>query len=29
LQRGVAFHYGNMPLLIRTEIERLFRANKI
>jgi hypothetical protein len=25
LQRGVAFHYGNMPLLVRTEIERLFR----
>jgi superfamily II RNA helicase len=29
LRRGIAFHYGNMPLLIRTEIERLFRANKI
>lgn len=29
LLRGVAFHYGNMPLLIRTEVERLFRANKI
>jgi hypothetical protein len=29
LRRGVAFHYGNMPLLVRTEIERLFRANKI
>jgi len=26
LQRGVAFHYGNMPLIIRAEIERLFRA---
>jgi hypothetical protein len=25
LSRGVAFHYGNMPLLIRSEIERLFR----
>lgn len=25
LQRGIAFHYGNMPLLVRTEIERLFR----
>ncbi len=25
LQRGVAFHYGNMPLLVRSEIERLFR----
>ncbi len=29
LQRGVAFHYGNMPQLIRIEIERLFRANHI
>lgn len=26
LQRGVAFHYGNMPLLVRVEIERLFRS---
>jgi hypothetical protein len=25
LRRGVAFHYGNMPLLVRGEIERLFR----
>ncbi len=25
LKRGIAFHYGNMPLLVRTEIERLFR----
>lgn len=25
LQRGIAFHYGNMPLLVRAEIERLFR----
>ena len=24
LRRGVAFHYGNLPLLIRTEVERLF-----
>ncbi len=24
LNRGVAFHYGNIPLLLRTEIERLF-----
>ena len=24
LRRGVAFHYGNMPLLIREEIEHLF-----
>lgn len=26
LGRGVGFHYGNMPLLIRAEIERLFRV---
>jgi hypothetical protein len=26
---GVAFHYGNMPLLIRSEIERLFRSGKL
>jgi hypothetical protein len=25
LARGVAFHYGNMPLLIRQQIESLFR----
>ncbi|HEY6878230.1 MAG TPA: DEAD/DEAH box helicase, partial [Polyangiales bacterium] len=25
LRRGVAFHYGNMPLIVRAEIERLFR----
>jgi hypothetical protein len=24
LVRGVAFHYGNLPLLIRAEVERLF-----
>jgi hypothetical protein len=29
LRRGVAFHYGNMPLLVKSEIERLFSANKI
>jgi len=29
LRRGVAFHYGNMPLLVRTEVERLFSENKI
>jgi hypothetical protein len=29
LRRGIAFHYGNMPLLIRKEIERLFRNNKL
>jgi len=27
LKHGVAYHYGNMPLLIRTEIEALFREN--
>ena len=29
LRRQVAFHYGNMPLLVREEIERLFRIGKI
>jgi superfamily II DNA/RNA helicase len=29
VERGVAFHYGNMPSLIRIEIERLFRTGKI
>ncbi len=29
LARGVAFHYGNMPLLVKSEIERLFSINKI
>jgi len=29
LRRGVAFHYGNMPLLLKSEIERLFRGEKI
>jgi hypothetical protein len=29
VQFGVAFHYGNMPLIIRSEIERLFRAGKL
>lgn len=29
LKRGVAFHYGNMPLLARVEIERLFSIGKI
>lgn len=29
LERGVAFHYGNMPLLIRQEIEKLFTKGKI
>lgn len=29
LESKVAFHYGNMPLAIRSEIERLFGAGKI
>lgn len=29
LKRGVAFHYGNMPTLLRSEIERLFREGRI
>ncbi|MGO4212938.1 DEAD/DEAH box helicase [Terriglobus sp. 2YAB30_2] len=29
VERGVAFHYGNMPSLIRLEIERLFRSGKL
>lgn len=29
LERGVAFHYGNMPLLVKGEVERLFSLNKI
>ncbi|MEP7736993.1 DEAD/DEAH box helicase [Nocardioides sp. 31GB23] len=29
LARRVAFHYGNMPLVVRTEIERLFGEGKI
>lgn len=29
LDSGVAFHYGNMPLAIRAEIERLFGCGKI
>lgn len=29
VERGVAFHFGNMPSLIRLEIERLFKAGKI
>lgn len=28
-KRGVAFHYGNMPTILRNEIERLFRLGKI
>lgn len=29
LRKGVAFHYGNMPQLVRSEIERLFREGAI
>ena len=29
LKKGIAFHYGNMPLLIRQEIEKLFSEGKI
>lgn len=29
LTRGVGFHYGNMPLLIKNEIERLFKNGKL
>jgi hypothetical protein len=29
VRRGVAFHYGNMPLLLRSEIERLFASNAL
>lgn len=29
LRKGVAFHYGNMPLLLRTAIENLFRDGLI
>ena len=29
VRRGVAFHYGNMPTILRHEIERLFRTGKI
>ncbi|HEM6864092.1 TPA: DEAD/DEAH box helicase [Providencia rettgeri] len=29
LRKGVAFHYGNMPIIIKSEIERLFSNGKI
>lgn len=29
LRRGVAFHYGNMPQIVRAEVERLFREDKL
>lgn len=27
LRKGVAFHYGNLPTVVRSEVERLFREN--
>lgn len=29
LKQGVAFHYGNMPLLVREAVERLFRDGEV
>lgn len=29
LNAGIAFHYGNMPLVVRSEIERLFSSGHI
>ncbi len=29
LRRGVAFHYGNMPQIVRAAVERLFRTDKL
>ena len=29
LEDRIAFHYGNMPLLVRQEIEKLFKENEI
>jgi replicative superfamily II helicase len=29
VETGVAFHFGNMPSLMRQEIERLFRIGKL
>ncbi|MCS4298924.1 MULTISPECIES: DEAD/DEAH box helicase [Acinetobacter] len=29
LSKGIAYHYGNMPLTIKSEIERLFSENKL
>ncbi len=29
VEQGIAFHFGNMPSLLRLEIERLFRLGKI
>lgn len=29
ITKGIAYHYGNMPLIVKSEIERLFKAGKI
>jgi replicative superfamily II helicase len=29
LQKRIAFHYGNMPLLVREEVEKLFKTGEI
>lgn len=29
LQKGIAYHYGNLPQIIRNKIESLFKASKI
>ncbi|WP_111884508.1 DEAD/DEAH box helicase [Acinetobacter sp. CFCC 11171] len=29
LTKGIAYHYGNMPLALKSEVERLFSENKI
>ena len=29
LMKGIAFHYGNMPLIVRQEVERLFKRGDI
>jgi len=29
VKKGIAYHYGNMPLILRSEIERLFKEGKI
>lgn len=29
LRRGIAFHYGNIPQIVRLEVERLFKADVI
>ncbi|MCE2577997.1 DEAD/DEAH box helicase [Komagataeibacter sp. FNDCR1] len=29
VEAGIAFHYGNMPSLIRLEVERLFKTGKL